>query len=1096
VEFGLLGAVDARRDGRQLPLGGPKQRALLAILLLNANEVVSRDRLIDGLWGERPPPTAAHTLDNYVSRLRKTLGDGRLSRRAPGYALRVESDEFDFARFEWLLSEGRAQLAAEQAAEAAKTLRAALALWRGPALADVLYEPFAQSESERLEERRLIAVENRIDADLALGLDAELVPELEHLVRENPHRERLLAQLMLALYRSGRQSEALAAFEAARRSLAGELGLEPGPELSQLQRRILAHDPSLGVASARRGLARRDRMSGRRRFVAIALAAGAVAASAAIGIVLDTGGTNASSVEATSSQLVALDGSSGRPSRGAPVSGAPAAMVAGSGSLWIADPGAGTVSRFDLAARAVVDRVTVGGAPAALAAGGGSVWAASVPGDRVSRIDPKTGTVTQEVPLGNARASALAFARGRLWVADITDDSLIEVDPASGKVRRRLALPLRPTALLSVGDVMWVADYGAGSVAQIDLGSGRAVAMIHVGNGPAALAFGFGALWVANSLDSTVSRVDPASGSIAATIPVGSGPTAIAVGGGSVWVADQYSATVSRIDPDRNAIARSSSIGGGPTVLATAGDRVWVGVRPLVQHRGGTLILLHTPPISIDPALNVDLLSPASDGMTRDGLVTYNHVAGAAGIQLVPDLAVNVPPPTDGGMTYTFRLRSGIRYSDGRPLQAADFRRAIERLFRLGSDGRALFTGINGAAGCTNSHCDLSRGIVTDESTRTVTFHLRAPDPDFLNSLTVGGLSSAVPAGTPFHDTGWNPIPGTGPYQIAHASTREIRWVRNPRFREWSHAAQPEGSPDEIVMRFGLTPTQEVRAIIAGRADWMADKVPARFLPMLRTRLASQLHRFSIPTTEFFKFDTTQLPFDDLRVRRAFNFALDRRAIVRMFGGPELASPTCQVLPPGSLGYRRYCPYTRNPRPTGSWSAPDIGRARRLVAASGTRGTPVTVWGWTDDPTIRPRLIRYAATVLQRLGYPARVHLVPHAFLAHAPPRVRKRIQLIASGWGDTPYGFFATWFACAGPLNHGKFCDRRIDRDIRRARLAQPNLRETAAVWARIDREVTDQAAWAPIVNDHMLDFVSARVRNYQAHPYWGLIADQLSLR
>jgi len=1097
VEFAVLGPVVVRRDGRELPLGGPKQRALLAMLLLRANEVVSRDRLIDGLWGARPPGTAAHTLDNYVSRLRKTLGNGRLSRRAPGYVLHVEGDEFDLARFERLLSLGRTQLAQGEAGEAAETLRAALALWRGAALADLLYEPFAQGEAERLEERRLIALENRIDADLALGLDAELVPELEQLVRENTHRERLLGQLMLALYRSGRQAEALASFESARRRLAEELGLEPGPELGELQRKILAHDPNLGVPRAKGAGARRERRVSRPRLVGIAVAVVAVAASVTIGIVLGTRGTSASGVKATSSQLVDLNLSSGKPSRGVAFTGAPAALVAGNGSLWIADPSAGTVSRFDLGARAVADQVPVGGTPGALAVGGGSVWAASVPGDTVSRIDPTTGTVTESVRLGGARAAALAFAKGRLWVADITDDSLIEVDPASGAVRPALALPLRPTALASDEGVMWAADYGAGSVAQIDLRTGQAIATIHVGNGPAALAVGFGSLWVANSLDSTVSRVDPTTGSVVATIPVESGPAAVAIAGGSVWVANQYSGTVSRIDPDRNAAVRSTSVGDGPTALATASGSVWVGERPLVQHRGGTLVLLHTRPIFIDPALNVDLLPPVSDGLTRDGLVTYNHVPGAAGIQLVPDLAVNVPLPTDGGTTYTFRLRPGIRYSDGRPLRAADFRRAIERLFRLGSDGRPLFARISGAARCNQSHCDLSRGIVTDESARTVTFHLRGPDPDFLNSLTVAGLASPVPAGTPFHDTGWKPIPGTGPYEIARAGPREIRYVRNVFFREWSHAAQPDGNPDAVIMRFGLTPEQEARAIAAGRADWMADNVPGRLLPILKTRFASQLHSVSIPTTDFFQFNTTLPPFDDVRVRRALNFAIDRRGIVRMYGGSDLATPTCQILPAGVAGYRRYCPYTRNPGAAGMWTAPDVARARRLVAASGTRGTAVTVWGWTDDPTITPRIVGYVADVLRGLGYPSRVHLVTHRSLAHPPPRVFKRIQLIPAGWGDTSYGYFATWFACAGGSSHGRFCDPRIDRENLRAQsLKATRPQAAAALWARIDRELVDRAAWVPLVNERGIDFLSARVRNYQVHPYWGLIADQLWLR
>ena len=1099
MEFAVLGPVSVRQDGRELPLGGPKQRALLAILLLNANEAVSRDRLIDGLWGERPPATAAHTLDNYISRLRKVLGDDRLTRRPPGYALRLERGELDLDRFEQLVALGREQLVHEDEGEAAATLRGALALWRGTALADVLYEPFAAPEAERLEEKRLSALEERIEADLASGCSAELVAELERLLERQPFRERLVGQLMLALYRSGQQAKALEEYRIVKRRLAEELGLEPGPLLRKLEQRILEQDPSLEVAAPAQ-VRQPWRKWSRRRLVALGLVAAALAASAGIGIALGTGGTSASSVRSGASQVVALNLASGAPSRGVPFAGAPAALAEGSGSLWLADPDAGTVSRLDLAARAVIDRIPVGGNTGALAAGGGSVWAASVPGDSVTRIDPETGTVTQTVPLGSARAGALAYGDGRLWIADITDNSLIGLDPASGLVRRTLALHLRPTALAIVHSAIWVADYNAGSIAEVDLRTGQTVVTVHVGNGPTALATGRGALWVVNALDSTVSRVDLASGSVVATIPVGSRPAAIAVAGGSVWVANQYSATVSRIDPDRDAVTRTTPVGGPPTALAEADGRIWVGVRPLVQHRGGTLVLLHTRPISIDPALHFDLLPLVSQGLTRDGLVTYNHVPGAAGIQLVPDLAVSLPLPTDGGTTYTFRLRPRIRYSDGRPVRAADFRRAIERIFLLPSQGRSYFANVVGADACERpgaSSCDLSSGIVTDDAARTVTFHLRAPDPDFLTTLTFNILATPLPPGTPLHDVAFDPLPGTGPYKIVSANRREIRYVRNPFFREWSHAAQPEGNPDEIVMRFGLTPEQEVREIEAGRADWMADNLPARLLPVLRRSFAGRQHGWTLPTTDFFHFNTTRPPFDDVRVRQALNLAIDRRAIVRIYGGRDLATPTCQVLPPGVPGNRRYCPYTRKPGPAGTWTGADFARAQHLVAASGTRGTPVTVWGWTDHPTISPRVIRYTAAVLRRLGYPAHVRLVSHGFFAHPSANAFRNVQVIADAWGDTPYGFFVTWFSCKGANDHGWFCDPRIDREVLRAQaLKATRPRAAASLWARIDHELVDRAVWAPLINEHGIDFVSARVRNYQFHSYWGLIADQLWIR
>jgi DNA-binding SARP family transcriptional activator len=209
VQFGVRGAIEARRDGESLPLGGPKQRALLAFLLLHANQPVSRDRLVEALWGERPPSRANATLDSYLSRLRKLLGAERLIREASGYVLIVESGALDLDRFEQLVS--------------ARRFAEALALWRGPALADISYEPFAPGAAGELEECRLLALEQRIDADLASGDGSELVPELERLVREHPLRERLIAQLMLALYRAGRHAESH------RRAPPGQT--QPGPQL-------------------------------------------------------------------------------------------------------------------------------------------------------------------------------------------------------------------------------------------------------------------------------------------------------------------------------------------------------------------------------------------------------------------------------------------------------------------------------------------------------------------------------------------------------------------------------------------------------------------------------------------------------------------------------------------------------------------------------------------------------------------------------------------------------------------------------------------------------------------------------------------------
>ncbi|HEU0245523.1 MAG TPA: BTAD domain-containing putative transcriptional regulator, partial [Gaiellaceae bacterium] len=250
TELRLLGPLELSRGGESVALGGPKPRALLAVLALEPKHVVSVDRLVEALWPGETPETAAHAVQVYVSQLRKTLGAEMLPRRAPGYALELEPERVDLHRFVKLASDGHETLAAGDAAASVTILREALALWRGPALADFLYEPFAQTEIARLEELRTVVLEERIDADLALGRDAELVSELEALVQAQPLRERPRAQLMLALYRSGRQADALAAYRAARETLVEDLGIDPGPELRELEAAILRQDESLLLEEA------------------------------------------------------------------------------------------------------------------------------------------------------------------------------------------------------------------------------------------------------------------------------------------------------------------------------------------------------------------------------------------------------------------------------------------------------------------------------------------------------------------------------------------------------------------------------------------------------------------------------------------------------------------------------------------------------------------------------------------------------------------------------------------------------------------------------------------------------------------------------
>lgn len=1096
MEFAILGPVEVRRDGIPVPVGGPKQRALLAILLLRSGRPVSRDALIAGIWGDRPPPSANRTLDSSLSKLRRALGPGRIARRPPGYALHVEPGELDADRFDRLIAGARAE---SDPGVAVGLLQEALELWRGPALADLRDAPFADGDLERLDGRRLDAVEELHDAQLALGRGPELVEDLERDVREHPFSERLVGQLMLALYRADRQADALDACQAARHRFGAELGLELGPRVRELEGRILRHDPTLMPARpSRAGGGRRARL---RRIVPAAFTALAAAVIAVVA--LETaGGGPPSSAAVLEARLVPVDAGSGSAGPAVALPGPPAAIARGARSLWVADPDDQLVARVDPRSHAVIDRIPIAGQPGSIAAGDGAIWVASTLGGTVARIDPTTDRVVRTVTVEGGNTGSIAIAGGTLWVADTIDDSLVALDAHTGARRGTYPLAFRPTSVTADRRAVWVAGYDTGVAAEVDAASGRTIQTIKVGNGPAALAIAGGALWVANSLDSTVSRIAPRTGAVTATIPVASGPAAIAAGSGAVWVASEYAGTLTRIDPRTGIVVRTIRVGGQPATLALAGGRVWAGAAASPRsHRGGTLVIESTQRFAtVDPSLHYTAEPFQFGRLAYDGLVTFQASPGPAGLRLVPDLAVALPAPAEAGTVYTFRLRQGIRYSNGRMLRAGDFRRAIERLYRVHSLGASYFGDIIGAPGCARSpsDCRLARGIVTDDADGTVTFRLRHPDPDFPFKLATFSYAAPIPADTPDRDSRGTPVPGTGPYMITGWDGGNVRLVRNPFFHEWSHAAQPAGNPDEIRWRFVGSAQAATDDVAAGRADWLLGLVPIARLHALELARSAQVHRNPSMVFDFAPLNTHRPPFDHLGVRRALNLAIDRASIVRMYGGRDIATPLCQTLVKGMPGYRRYCPYTLHPDATGRWSAPDLATARRLVDASGTKGELVDVWGATDELGVPSRVPAYFAGVLRSLGFRTRLHHMP---LGQISEGLRRTFQISVDGDWQADYPAASAdipqFFACGGGYTNGYVCDRTLDREMHRATaLALSTPRLAAAEWRAVDRRITDQALWVPTVNVHEPEVTSARVRNYQYNPVWGFIADQVWLR
>jgi YVTN family beta-propeller protein len=1103
MRFLVLGPLSVSLDGVPVSLGGRKQRMLLAVLLLHANQVVSRDQLIDALWGERPPASATESLVAYLYRLRKLLGYDRLPREAGGYLLRVEADELDADRFERLVASARRDADDGEHRGTVDALAEALGLWRGSAWADVLDDPSFGAEAQRLEELRLSALESRIEAELALGGGTELVAELEQLVGEHPLRERLLAELMLALYRAGRQIDALEVFQTARQPLLEERGLEPGPELHELQRRILQHDPTL------RAPRRIPTMSGRGRRRPPAVA-GLLVAVAVGTFVLSAGeSSRRPTLRAGASGMVSVNASTGSVVSATQLAGAPGAVAAGYGSVWVADPAGQDVSQIDPHTGRLVERIPVSGEPGSIVSGGGAIWVASTIDATVRRIDPVTQAVTQTITLPGAHPGAIAYGAGRLWVVDTAEHELYELDPRAGSLERTFSLDLQPGALTVADGAIWVAGYNDATVEKLDATSGKVLVRIHVGDGPTALVFDHGALWVANALDATVSRIDPARRAVVATIPVGSGPTALASAGGSVWVADQYSGTASRIDPADNRLAGSVDLTGAPTSLTVTGDRVWAGVAASTgSHRGGTLTLvapgaLTSSSISnetTDPAFYTSANNPQFLGLAYDALVTFQQSPGAGGLRLVPDLALSIPTPTDGGRTYAFRIRSGIRYSDGQRLLAGDFRRGIERLFRLGSQGAFLYRDLVGAATCRARppDCDLTQGVVTDDAAGTVTFHFTAPDPEFLFQLTDFAFSAPIPPGTPDHETESRAVPGTGPYEIASVTGTEIRFVRNPYFHEWSHAAQPAGNPDAIVWRSAPSIQAAVAAVEHGRADWFFGQPPFAQIRRLELQNPAQLHVNPQFAVNFLPLNSHLAPFNDLRVRQALNYAINRATLVQLFGGPRFATPTCQAITPGIPGYRRYCPYTVHPRANGAWSAPNMARARQLVRQSGTIGERVVLVGSRDIGFIPPASTTYIGRVLRALGYRVQVRIIPFTKITAA---MNEGFQISNDGnWipgYPDPSSYIPAFFACGGANSNGYYCNPAIDHEMQRAESLEPtDPSKSSALWATVDRELTNNAVWVPTVATREVELTSDRLRNYQYNPVWGFLADQAWLQ
>ncbi len=939
MEFRILGPLAVEDDGRTIPLAGPKQRALLALLLLGRGRPVSTDRLIEEIWNGTPPETALKSVQVYVSQLRKALGDGRLVTRERGYELVVAPGEVDADRFDALVQAASAA-APEQACA---WLGEALALFRGEPLADLQLEPWAQTEIARLDERRSAALEARIDADLALGRHRELVPELQALVAARPFRERFLAQLLLALYRSGRQADALDEYRRGAARLRNELGLEPGRGLSELEQRILQQDPTLEAPappSARR--------AARRRGWKLVLAGGCAllaATVAAIAVILTRG--SSISLASVPPGVAIVDASNGQLVAQIPRSAIefPAEVITGNGSFWVWNLDGYSMVRIDPKDGHILGHIgsPFGGDAGWYLVDGRSLWFA---GSRLARIDIADGREADRYRLTNDPHDdglvTLARGDGSLWVARWRAGELLRVDPATGAVEHRLR-DLPHDFFVAYGDgAVWVSS--ANGISRIDPKTNTITANASVpGAQDAHLAVGGGYAWASNETKGTVYKIDR-SGQIVSTYETGDGARQMSYSDGTLWVVNQDVGSVTGIDAATGA-ERTFRFGHPLQTVAALHGRLLVSINPgptyddRIDALKGKVARLIIPIYQFDhpdPAIGNNPTIFMTERATCAPLLGYPDAPPPRGQRLVPEAAAAMPTLSRDRRTYTFTVRTGFRFAppSNAPLDAGTFRYSIERALsgRLGP---------------------------------------LAPGISYL---------CPVPRGTPILDggvgvyTGPAP-PGAGPYTFSGIVFNGEYAIlkRNPNYG----GSRPQRL-DAIGFREGIDTEKAVGRVEAGKWDAVEaddsllapDGDLAHRLATAGPRRAVSYRSFPARSTSYLALNARRPPFSNPRLRRAVATAIDRATLAAFWS----QTPTDRLLPPA----------VRGAEPSIPTHAPPPAHTTNITVRMGAQAG--------DD-----RAQQFIATVraaLAPLGIDVRPVLVDN--LAAALPDRRANIQLAA----------------------------------------------------------------------------------------------------
>jgi peptide/nickel transport system substrate-binding protein len=841
------------------------------------------------------------------------------------------------------------------------------------------------------------------------------------------------------------------------------------------------------------------------------LAAAALAVVVAVGVLAGVAATSGGQMQVAGSanSVVALD-PDGSVAATLAVGARPVAAVTAADSLWVANLDDRTVTRIDLSSRRILQTIPVGGAPTALAATPGAVWVSDTTG-QISRIDPEYDrpVPTWQLPASSLLPLGTAWpmlpASRSIWIVD-PDGYVGQFDPRDGGQTGSVDVGNEPSAVAAGAASLWVTNSADGTVTRIDPVAQVATATIPVGHSPDAVAVNAAGVWVANAGDDTLVRINPDTSAVAATVNVGNGPAAVLATATALWVANVGDGTVKRLDPRSGTVTKTIHLGGSPTALVSAAGRVWVTVAPAPPPQpvtpGTAYFTMQDDFPSLDPALAHT--SPSFELLyaTCANLVTYPDKPGSAGSQIVPEVAEKVPTPTDGGRTYTFTIRSGFRFSpsSNEAVTAQTFKATIERVAnpRLNSGFTSNFSGVVGYHGFVTGKARGLSGVVARGDTLTI--RLSQPDGSFLANLA-GGAACAVPIGTPAVPSGLNDIPSAGPYYVeSYSAHQQLILRRNPNY----HGDRPHHL-DQMVFTIGVNADRAVTEIERGTADYVVDGLPrdagpgleSQYGPDSKAARAGHQQYFISPANGIraLYMNTSRPLFSDVRLRLAVNYAIDRSALAAQ--GQRFAeanpfnagSPADRYTLPATAGAADFHLYPL--------AAPDLRRARQLagnVHATAIMYTP-DVAPWLQEAQIISRDLQPLGIDVQLKEFPIDEY---YDRIGHRGEPFDLAVSGGASNNTDPAEDlevFEGSTISADGNGNFSYFNDPAFDRQLQAAAALSGARRYRT--YRQLDLELErDLAPAATFATTASRDFFSARMGCQLYQPLSGIDLAALCLR